>query len=51
MIDRLPKDAKLGKSPSTLEKTVREVLGEVAPEIIRKVIQEEIETIKKMKEA
>ena len=51
VIDRLSEEAKQGNSPSTLEKTVREVLGEVAPKIIRKVIQEEIETIKKMKEA
>ena len=51
VIDRLSEEAKQGNSPSALEKTVREVLGEVAPKIIRKVIQEEIETLKKMKEA
>jgi len=51
VIDRLPEDAMQGNSHYTLEKTVREVLGEVAPNIIRKAIQEEIETIKKMKEA
>ena len=51
VIDQLPEDARHGNSHATLEKTVREVLGEVAPNIIRKVIQEEIETIKKMKEA
>lgn len=46
--DRLPENADVA---ATLEKTVREVLGEVAPKIIRKVIQEEIEHIKKMEEA
>jgi len=51
VMDQLPEDAKHGNSHAALEKTVREVLGEVAPNIIRKVIQEEIETIKKMKEA
>jgi DNA-binding response OmpR family regulator len=51
VIDRLPEDAKQGSSHSVLEKTVREVLGEVAPKIIREVIQEEIDAIKKMKEA
>ncbi len=51
VIKQLPEDVKQGNSHFALEKTVREVLGEVAPNIIRKVIQEEIETIKKMKEA
>ena len=51
VIDRLPEDARQGDSHSALEKTVREVLGEVAPKIIREVIQEEIDAIKKMKEA
>ena len=51
VMDQLPEDARHGNSQAALEKTVREVLGEVAPNIIRKVIQEEIETIKKMKEA
>lgn len=51
VIDRLPEDAKQGHSHSVLENTVREVLGEVAPKIIREVIQEEIDSIKKMKEA
>jgi DNA-binding response OmpR family regulator len=51
VMDRLPEDARQGNSHATLEKTVREVLGEVAPKIIRKVIQEEIEIIKKTKEA
>jgi len=51
VMDRLPEDARLGNSQVALEKTVREVLGEVAPKIIRKVIQEEIKTIKKTKEA
>ena len=51
VIDRLSEEAKQENSHVALEKTVREVLGEVAPKIIRKVIQEEIETIKKMKEA
>ena len=51
VIDRLPEDAKQGNSNSVLEKTVREVLREVAPKIIREVIQEEIDAIKKMKEA
>ena len=49
--ERLPEDMKHEKSHAVLEKTVREVLGEVAPKIIREVIQKEIETIKKMKEA
>jgi len=51
VIDRIPEDMRHEGSHAALEKTVREVLGEVAPNIIRKVIQEEIETIKKMKEA
>lgn len=51
VMDRLPEGAMQGKSHAALEKTVREVLGEVAPKIIQKVIREEIETIKKMKEA
>jgi CheY-like chemotaxis protein len=51
VIDRLSEEAKQGNSHVALEKTVREVLGEVAPKIIRKVIQEEIETLKKMKKA
>ncbi len=48
---RLPESTVSGKDPAILETTVRELLGEVAPEIIRKVIQEEIENIKKMEEA
>ncbi len=48
---RLPEGTVNGKDSATLETTVRELLGEVAPEIIRKVIQEEIENIKKMEEA
>jgi CheY-like chemotaxis protein len=51
VIDQLPEDARHGNSHADLEKTVREVLGEVAPKIIRQVIQEEIQTIKKTKEA
>jgi CheY-like chemotaxis protein len=51
VMDRLPEDARHGNSHSALEKTVRNVLGEVAPKIIRRVIQEEIENLKKMKEA
>lgn len=51
LVDRIPEDVRLGSSHVALEKTVREVLGEVAPKIIRKVIQEEIESIKKMKES
>ena len=45
---RIPEDAR-HDTPASFEKTVRKVLGEVAPKIIRKVIQKEIETIKKMK--
>ncbi len=48
VMDRLPENADVS---TPLEKTVREVLGEVAPKIIRKVIQEEIEHIKKMEDA
>lgn len=51
VMDQIPEDARHGSSYDTLEKTVREVLGEVAPKIIRKVIREEIESIKKTKEA
>lgn len=51
VMSRLPEGEMRGKSHAALEKTVREVLGEVAPKIIQKVIREEIETIKKMKEA
>ena len=46
---QIPEDAR-HDTPASFEKTVRAVLGEVAPKIIRQVIQEEIETIKKMKE-
>jgi hypothetical protein len=49
VVNRLPEEARLGSSHAALEKTVREVLGEVAPKIIRKVIREEIESIKKTK--
>ncbi len=48
---RLPEEAMRGDVSATLEKTVREVLGEIGPDIIRKVIQEEIEQIKKSEEA
>lgn len=48
---RLPEEAMRGEVSATLEKTVREVLGEIGPDIIRKVIQEEIEQIKKSEEA
>ena len=48
---RLPEGTVKGTDSATLETTVRKLLGEVAPEIIRKVIQEEIENIKKMEEA
>ncbi len=51
VMDRLSEDARHGNSHAALEKTVRNVLGEVAPKIIRQVIQEEIENLKKMKEA
>ncbi len=47
---QIPEDAR-HDTPASFEKTVRQVLREVAPKIIRKVIQEEIETIKKMKDA
>ena len=50
LTSQIPEDA-IHDTPASFEKTVREVLGEVAPKIIRQVIQEEIETIKKMKEA
>lgn len=50
VIERIPEDMRHECSHAALEQTVREVLGEVAPNIIRKVIQEEIETLKKMKE-
>ena len=50
VIERIPEDVRQG-SHAALEETVREVLGEVAPSIIRKVIQEEIEALKKMKES
>ncbi len=46
---RIPEDAR-HDTPASFEKTVRDVLGEVAPKIIRQVIREEIEAIKKMKE-
>ena len=49
MMDQIPEDVRQGSSHAALEKTVREVLGEVAPKIIRQVIREEIETIKKTK--
>jgi CheY-like chemotaxis protein len=49
VVNRLPEEARHGSSHAALEKTVREVLGEVAPKIIRKVIREEIESIKKTK--
>jgi DNA-binding response OmpR family regulator len=39
------------ETPASFEETVRAVLGEMAPKIIRQVIQEEIESIKKTKEA
>ena len=48
---RLPEEAMRGDASATLEKTVREVLGEIGPDIIRKVIQKEIEQIKKSEEA
>jgi DNA-binding response OmpR family regulator len=48
---RLPEDAMRGDVSATLEKTVRDLLGEIGPDIIRKVIQEEIEQIKKSEEA
>ncbi len=48
--NQIPEDAR-HDTPASFEKTVRAVLGEVAPKIIRQVIQEEIENIKKMKEA
>ncbi len=48
---RLPEEAMRGDASATLEKTVRELLGEIGPDIIRKVIQEEIEQIKKSEEA
>lgn len=48
---RLPEEAMRGDVSATLEKTVRELLGEIGPDIIRKVIQEEIEQIKKSEEA
>jgi DNA-binding response OmpR family regulator len=51
VMEQIPEDARQGSSHAALEKAVREVLGEVAPKIIRQVIQEEIDTIKKMKEA
>ena len=51
VIDRIPEDMRHESSHAALEKTVREVLGEVAPNIIREIIQEEIDTLKKMKEA
>jgi CheY-like chemotaxis protein len=51
VMNQIPEDSRHGSSHAALEKTVLEVLGEVAPNIIRKVIQEEIETIKKTKEA
>jgi len=49
MMAQIPEDVRQGSSHAALEKTVREVLGEVAPKIIRQVIREEIETIKKTK--
>ena len=48
--NQIPEEARHG-TPASFEKTVRAVLGEVAPKIIRQVIKEEIETIKKMKGA
>ena len=48
---RLPNDAMRGDVSATLEKTVRDLLSEIGPDIIRKVIQEEIEQIKKSEEA
>ena len=51
VLKHLPEDARTEGLSETLEKTVRDVLSEVAPDIIRKVIQEEIEQIKKMEEA
>lgn len=48
--NQIPEDAR-HDTPASFEKTVRAVLGEVAPKIIRQVIKEEIEMIKKMKEA
>jgi len=50
LTSQIPEDV-IHDTPASFEKTVRDVLGEVAPKIIRQVIQEEIETIKKMKEA
>jgi CheY-like chemotaxis protein len=50
VMNRLSEDVRNRNSHEALEKTVREVLGEVAPKIIRKYIQEEIETLKKAKE-
>jgi CheY-like chemotaxis protein len=48
--NQIPEDAR-HDTPASFEKTVRAVLEEVAPKIIRQVIQEEIEAIKKTKEA
>ncbi len=48
--NQIPEEAR-HDTPASFEKTVRAVLGEVAPKIIRQVIREEIETIKKTKEA
>jgi DNA-binding response OmpR family regulator len=47
---QIPEEAR-HDTPASFEKTVRAVLGEVAPKIIRQVIREEIETIKKTKGA
>jgi hypothetical protein len=47
---QIPEEAR-HDTPASFEKTVRAVLGEMAPKIIRQVIQEEIEAIKKMKPA
>jgi DNA-binding response OmpR family regulator len=46
---QLPEDTRQA-TPASFEQTVRDVLGEVAPKIIRQVIQEEIENIKKSRE-
>lgn len=50
VMDRLPEDIRQGNSRAALEQAVRAVLREMAPRIIRKVIQEEIESIKKTNE-
>ena len=49
--ERLPEGVADAEVTASLERTVRQVLGEMGPEIVRKVIQEEIDAIKKMEEA